>query len=39
MNNAYGVGTYFAMDPDVSISYSKGDNQMFFCQLCLGNQK
>eukprot|EP01080_Neovahlkampfia_damariscottae_P012924 gene12924-7434_t len=38
MNNAYGVGTYFAMDPDVSISYSKGDKQMFFCQLCLGTK-
>lgn len=38
LNNAYGVGTYFARDPNVSVSYCKGGNQMILCQICIGKQ-
>lgn len=34
IHNAYGVGTYFARDPCVSITgYCKGGKKLFFCQL------
>lgn len=34
INNAYGVGTYFAKDPTVSINgYCKGGKKLFICKI------
>ncbi|KAJ5069511.1 poly [adp-ribose] polymerase [Anaeramoeba ignava] len=36
---AFGKGTYFARDPNVSVSYCYPDHQMFLCQLCIIKEK
>ena len=33
LHNAYGVGTYFALNPEVSVGYCRGHNQMFLCKV------
>lgn len=34
----YGAGEYFAKDPNVSVSYSRGGSYMFLCKLLLGDE-